>query len=278
MTTRICTALILLFGVALSSTTYAKTMQQWAEEYGIRMDASYDATRIMETKDGKLSFKERKAPQKSAMEISMGGMGGTMIMREDLNKAFFVMTDMGMYREMALGEAMSQSADGMQVSKVEELGRETVNGYSARKFKTQFKDKDGKGAGFMWITDDGVPIKMDMIYKNRGMKGQRMKMELVDLQMRNQDPSHFELPDGIQPMNFAAMMGMAQQMEQATGNSTGNRAPAAPSQPISQQPQQPTFADEISEAAQEESENAVIEETRGAIREGIRGLFKRARN
>lgn len=254
---------------ALAGMAQALTMEQWAEKHGIPMNASYDGTRVMETKDGQFSFTERKAPGKQVMGINMGGMQATMIMREDLNKAWAVMPQMGMYREMKFNQAQQQSADNMQVSKVEEVGRETINGYPSRKFKTQFKDQDGKGAGFMWITDAGVPIKMDMIYKNRGMKGQRMKMELTELNMRPQADHHFEVPEGLQPMTMGAMMGMARQQQDQTGQNTrANRNPDATAE-------QPTVVDEIGRAAKEESESAVVDETRNAIRKGIRGLFNK---
>lgn len=254
---------------ALTGAAQALTMEQWAKEHGIRTDASYDGTRVMETKDGQFSFTERKAPGKQVMGMNMGGMQATVIMREDLNKAWTVMPDMGMYREMKFGDAQKQSADNMQVSKVEEVGRETINGHSSRKFKTQFKDQNGKGAGFMWITDAGVPIKMDMIYKNRGMKGQRMKMELTELNMRPQADHHFELPAGLQPMTMGAMMGMARRQQNQTGQTQQtNQTPGSV-------PESPTVAEEIGRAAKEESESAVVDETRNAVREGIRGLFRR---
>ena len=253
----------------LTGTAQALTMEQWAEKHGIPTDASYDGTRVMETKDGQFSFAERKAPGKQLMGINMNGMQASMIMREDLQKAWAIMPDMGMYREMKFFDAQKQSADGMQVSKVEEVGREDVNGYSSRKFKTQFKDQNGKGAGFMWITDAGVPIKMDMIYKSRGMKGQRMKSELTELNMRPQADHHFELAEGLQPMSLGAMMGMARQQQNQTGqhrqtNRTQDDAATDPS-----------IAEEVGRAAKEESENAVVNETRNAVRKGIRGLFNR---
>lgn len=263
-------AMLVLWG----SSAFALTMEQWAEKYGIRTDASYDATRVMESKDGTFEFKERKAPGKSAMEMNMGGMQGTAIIREDLKKAWFIMPSMGMYREMDMRDAMKQQTEAMQVSKVEEVGRETVNGFSSRKFKTQFKDQNGKGAGFMWITDDGVPIKMDMIYKNRGMKGQRMKMELKDLQLRAQDASHFELPAGVKPMSLGSIMQGMRQSQDATGRNThANQDPRSQSASTPQQP--PTFGEELGEAAKDEAQDSVVDETRSAVREGIRGLFRR---
>ncbi|MEM7000311.1 MAG: DUF4412 domain-containing protein [Pseudomonadota bacterium] len=262
----IISLLSLVVLIAIGAPTHAKTMQEWAADYGIPMDASYDATRLMETKEGRMSFKERKAPGKSRMEMSMGGMHGTMIMREDLGKSYFLMPDMGMYREVDLREASSQTGDSMQVSRVEEVGRETINGFDSRKFKTRFKDQHGKGAGFMWITDQGVPIKMDMIYKSRGMKGQRMKIELTELNMRNQDPAHFELDPELKPMNMGALMGMAGRIDQQTGGTRANKEPTDST--IAED-----MAEDVGDAAASETRRSVINETRRAVRKGLRGLF-----
>ncbi|MEM1436442.1 MAG: DUF4412 domain-containing protein [Pseudomonadota bacterium] len=252
----------------------AVTMEEWAREFGIRTDASYDATRVMETSEGAFRFKERKAPGKSAMEMNMGGMQGLAIIREDLQKAWFVMPGMGMYREMDMREARGQQAESMQVSKVEEVGQETIDGFSTRKFKSEFKDAEGKGTGFMWITDDGVPIKMDMVYQNRRMKGERMLMYLEDLKMRAQSDEHFELPAGVKPLNFGAMMGMGGQMPQQPGqNSQANRQaePAAAGQ-------EPSAAEELGDAVIDETQDSVEDETRKSVRKGIRGLFRQLGN
>ena len=258
----------------LASGVQAETMEEWAEKYGIRTDASYEATRVMETEAGQFQFKERKAPGKSAMGMDMGGMQGTAIIREDLEKAWFIMPDMGYYREMDISQAAKQQADSMQVSRVEELGREEVNGFPSRKFKSHFKYEGGKAEGFMWITDDGIPIKMDMVYTSRRMKGQQMKMELVDLQVRAQDATHFELPEGLQPLTLGAMMRAAAQGN--TKNSgTSQAAPASEQSGAGQPGEQATVIEEVIDVAADETENSVKNETRSAIRRGIRGLFNR---
>ncbi|MGI9323792.1 MAG: DUF4412 domain-containing protein, partial [Pseudomonadales bacterium] len=173
---RIIQALMAFTAITVATTGWSKTAEQWMEEMGVNTNVSYQAVRVMETKDGQFEFKERVAPQKRSMEMDMGGMQGTMVLREDQNRAFFTMPSMGMYRDMKMTEAMKQSNQNMNVSNVEKVGRETVSGFEATKFKTQFKDANGKGAGFIWVADEGFPIKMDMIYKSRGMKGERMTM------------------------------------------------------------------------------------------------------
>mgnify|MGYP000165067380 CR=1 FL=1 len=264
-----CRAAALLGLTALAAgSAWAGSYMDWADQVGVDLNASYDGTRVMETKDGRFEFVERKAPGKHYMGMDFGGMSGVLIMREDLNTAYMLMPEMKMYREMPEIEAKNQSHAQMDLSKVEKVGRETIGGFPANKFKTQFKDKDGKGAGFVWVTDSGVPIKMDMIYKNRRMKGQRMTMELQNLHLRSQDPGHFEIPGDYSAMNLGAMLG-------AANRNARNQRPVARAGDSESTSQRPTITEELGDAVREETRNGVMDGTRDSIRKGIRGLFKR---
>jgi len=53
--------------------------------------------------------------------------------------------------------------------------------------------KDGTAGGFIWITSDGVPVKMDMLSKSGGEKT-RITMTLTNLKIGAQDPQLFEVP------------------------------------------------------------------------------------
>lgn len=201
----VCVAISLLFLPLVASA--AHPWERWAEELGIDPDVSYDGVRVMTMEQGEFQFTERKAPQKMYTEYQMGGMSGGFILREDLDKAYLLMPTMGMYKEMSLSEGFYESAGGMEFSEIKEVGRETVNGYPCVKYSARFQDKEGKGAGFLWIADIGVPIKMDMIYSSRGEKGMRISSEMVELNLRPQDPSAFELPSGLQPMGTMGVLG-----------------------------------------------------------------------
>lgn len=184
----------------------AHPWERW-EELGLDPNVSYDGTRIMTMEQGEFEITERKAPQKMFTEFNMGNMSGAFILREDLDKAFMLMPSMGMYREMSMSEGEYEAGGGMEFSDIEAAGEEVVNGHPSTKYKARFKDKEGKGAGFVWITDSGVPIKMDMIYSSRGEKGMRISSELVELNLRPQDPAAFELPAGLKPMGASGMFG-----------------------------------------------------------------------
>lgn len=208
-------------GLAQEAHPYAR----WADEFGIDLNASYDGTRVMEMSEGTFEFVEHKAPGKMYTEVNMGGMSSGIILREDLGKGYLLMPSMGMYKETSLDEGMMQTSNGLEFQSIEEVGREDVLGFPSTKYKTRFSDNDGKGAGHFWVTDGGVPIKMDMIYTSSDVEGMRMKMEFVELNMREQDPAIFELPPGLKPMNFGGMSGLSNifnQGGQQQGDAAGN--------------------------------------------------------
>ena len=184
----------------------AHPFDRWAEQLGIDQDVSYDGTRMMVFQKHKMPIVERRAPGKMYTEMQMQGMNAGVIIREDLGKSFILMPTMGFYREESLQGGMMQAASGMEFSNIERVGAEQVNGFPCTKYKAKFKDREGKGAGFIWVTDSGVPIKLDMLYSNNQLKGQRFTSEFVELHLREQDPSHFEVPANLQPMGMGGMM------------------------------------------------------------------------
>jgi hypothetical protein len=208
-----------LAGPALAVHPY----QKWADELGIDMNVSYDGTRIMEIEGGMIEVAEHRAPGKMYTEVQMQGMSSGVILREDLGKSYLLMPSMGFYKEESLEGGLLQASNGMEFSKIEKMDRETINGFPSTKYQTRFTDNDGKGAGFIWVTDSGVPIKMDMIYSDSKSKGMRISMEFTELNLREQDPAIFELPAGLQPMSFGDI-GSIMNM----GGGAANPGPATP--------------------------------------------------
>lgn len=214
--TRWCSALALacLALASLSAFGASHPYERWAEELNLDLDVSYDGTRVMEMEGGLIEVTERRAPGKLYTEMHMANMNTGIILREDLKKSFILMPSMGFYREDSLEGGLLQTSNGLEFQKIEEAGKETINGHPATRYKTRFTDKDGKGAGMIWVTDSGVPIKMDLIYSNADAKGQRLSMEFTELNLRPQDPQHFEVPPNLKPMNMGNMAGLGQLMKQ----------------------------------------------------------------
>lgn len=260
--------MVVLSGIVLPAHAAGSSdLAQWAEALGLDMDVSYSGTRVMQTQQGSLSMLERRAPGKQRMEMSMGGMNAVMIIREDRETAYTLMPDFGMYRETSLAEAQSQTGDNLDLSSVDKVGRENLDGVMTTKYAVSFSDGNGKGDGFMWVSDDGIGVKMDMTYTSRGSKGQRIEMLLTDVKLGRQADDLFEVPASYKPMNMGnlgAMMG------------GGGQSSSAPRQvPQSPQPEEPGFAEELGEAAADEAQSGVEEGVRDQVRKGIRGIFGR---
>jgi len=144
---------MLIFIGLFASPAFAKEgahpYERWAEDFGIDMNVSYDGIRLMEFQGGQFEATERRAPGKMYTEINMGNMTSGVILREDLQKSYILMPSMGFYKEDSLKGGMMQSANDMEFDKIKKVGREDILGYPSTKFKTKFKDNEGKSAGFM---------------------------------------------------------------------------------------------------------------------------------
>jgi hypothetical protein len=194
-------------------------------------------------------------------------MTAGVILREDLGKSYTLMPSMGFYREETLEDGLTQASNGLEFSQIEKVGREEVNGHACTKYKTRFTDKEGKGAGFVWVTDTGVPMKIDMIYSNASAKGQRLTMQFTELNLREQDPSYFEVPANLKPMGISGGLSSLGQM---MGMGMGGDSPAAGSGTSAPAPESTTSDTDTFKSVTE----SVSEGTKGLIKGmGIGGLF-----
>jgi Domain of unknown function (DUF4412) len=158
----------------------------------------YSADRIVETEAGTFEGKVYSARDRERSETSMQGMQSVMILRRDRQIGWMLMPAQKMYQEMDFAKAQQQSgaAPDDQVE-ITEVGSDTVEGHGTTKYKMLMKD--GSAGGFIWITAEGIAVKMDMLSKADGEKT-RITMTLRNLQIGAQDPQLFELPAGYSKM------------------------------------------------------------------------------
>lgn len=152
----------------------------------------YSADRIVESEAGTFDGKVYFTKDKERMETNAQGMQSVMILRRDQRLGWMLMPAQRMYQKLDLARAQeqsgSQNADSVTI---EQLGAETVEGDDATKYKMLMRD--GSGGGFIWITQQGIPIKMDFLGKS-GRDKTRMTVTLTNLTIGAQDPALFELP------------------------------------------------------------------------------------
>lgn len=158
----------------------------------------YSADRVIETSAGTFNGKVFSAKDKERSETTMGGMQSVMILRRDKQVGWMLMPMQKMYMTMDFAKAQQQSgaAPNDQID-ITEVGSETIEGHASKKYKMLMKD--GSGGGFIWVTDQGIPVKMDFLSKSGGEKT-RMTVTLKNLKIGSQDAEQFELPSGYTAM------------------------------------------------------------------------------
>jgi Domain of unknown function (DUF4412) len=158
----------------------------------------YSADRIIESEAGEMQGKVYSAKDRERTEMQMQDMQTVMIIRRDKQLGWMLMPMQKMYSQVDFAQAQQQSgaAPNEQVE-ITEVGSETIEGHTATKYKMLMKD--GSAGGFIWITTDGIPVKMDMLSKS-GRDKSRITMTLKNIQIGAQDPQLFEIPAGYTAM------------------------------------------------------------------------------
>lgn len=165
----------------------------------------YSADRVIESDAGTITGKVYSAQGKDRSETNMGGMQSIMILRRDRQLGWMLMPAQKMYQQMDFAKAQEQSGaapdDQIEITQV---GSESIEGFESTRYKMMMKD--GSAGGFIWITQDGIPVKMDMLSKS-GRDKSRITMTLKNLQIGAQDPQLFELPAGYTAMPAMGRLG-----------------------------------------------------------------------
>src|SRR3546814_6553251 len=94
--------------------------------------------------------------------MSMDGARHIMIRREDRQRVYMVMPDMGMAMEMVFdGSNGMPSAGDYADLQPEELGRETIGGEAVTKYRIEAGEGGESYTVLIWATDDGIALRME---------------------------------------------------------------------------------------------------------------------
>jgi hypothetical protein len=170
----------------------------------------YSADTYFETEQ--LSFNGRiyhALGGKDRQEMNVGGSNQITIVRMDKQLAWVLMPESQMYMETDLKTGKRDSRDVNDCSIDQKIsGNETVNGINATRSKISMSCPDGiQYAGDMWVTKDGILVKMDATGKTKDSKVVRIKTELKNLKIATQNPALFEIPAGYTQMSMGGLMG-----------------------------------------------------------------------
>lgn len=160
-------------------------------------DAEYSGVRTVVTAEGSFTQTVHHSHGKERNEMQMEGMSMATILRPDKKVAWQLMPMQKMYMEVDLKNANKMSGNAPDDVTIEKVGSEVLDGITTTKYKLVMKDKSA--GGFIWLSPENIPLKMDFLSKEGNNKN-RVTMSLKNLKVEPQDAALFELPQGYQPM------------------------------------------------------------------------------
>lgn len=160
-------------------------------------DTEYSGVRQVVTAEGSFTQTVHHSHGKERNEMQMEGMSMATILRPDKKLAWQLMPMQKMYMEIDLTSANKMSGNAPDDVTIEKTGTEVVDGIATTKYKILMKDKSA--GGFIWLSSENIPVKMDFLSKE-GKNKNRVTMTLKNLKVEPQEAALFELPSGYQPM------------------------------------------------------------------------------
>lgn len=160
-------------------------------------DTEYSGVRQVVMAEGSFTQTVHHSHGKERSEMQMEGMGMIFIIRPDKNLAWQLMPMQKMYMEMDFASANKMSGKAPDDVTIEKIGSDMLDGTSTTKYKILMKDKSA--GGFIWLSPENIPVKMDFL-STEGKDKNRITMTLKNLKVEPQEAALFELPAGYQPM------------------------------------------------------------------------------
>ncbi len=160
-------------------------------------DTEYSGVRQVVMAEGSFTQTVHHSHGKERNEMQMEGMSMISIIRPDKNIAWQLMPMQKMYMEVDMKSANKMSGNAPDDVTIEKVGSETLDGMNTTKYKILMKDKSA--GGFIWLSPENIPVKMDFLSKE-GKDKNRVTMTLKNLKVEPQEAALFKLPPGYQPM------------------------------------------------------------------------------
>jgi hypothetical protein len=168
----------------------------------------YSADSITESGDISIRSRIFYTPGKQRMEQDAGGTQTIIINRMDKNMAWVLMPAQRSYLEMSSAEEKQKSNDIHECSvELRKMGQETINGQKTTKNQVSAKcPADSSYEGTLWITNDGIMMKMEALFTDQNNTQRQMKIEMKNVKIGRQDPKLFEIPSGYSKFGLGSML------------------------------------------------------------------------
>jgi len=132
-------------------------------------------------------------PGRQRHDQDVNGLHPVVLLRADLQMAYLMLPELHIYAEFPFPKSVTEYGGVEQLG--QPIGSATVAGQETRQYRVERTGSDTSVLdGSVWMTPDGIVVKIDGTYSEPGHKITKGTVELSNIVRAPQDPSLFELP------------------------------------------------------------------------------------
>jgi hypothetical protein len=199
---------IVLVAILLSAIAPAAPLPAFAETLG-DPQIGFTAERVLVFDGHRYVGRMWNMPGEQRHEQALPAAAPVFILHADSAIGDIVLADLHTTIEFTLPRVLAT------LSKPDQLGRpvgnETVNGVATTKYSVDRTIPQGRLAGALWLSRDGIPMRCDGSFTRRNGKVSTVHWELRHVEIGRQDAALFAVPPGyakIPPQAAAALLGL----------------------------------------------------------------------
>ena len=177
----------LILAVFLASQALAATLSD--------AKVGFSADRVLIVNGKTYEGKMWNMPGRERHEQSLNGIPAAFVLRDDTPIADLVLPELHTTVEFMLPPELRLFDDPRLTKKP--VGSETVNGIATTKYAVEVSVPEGHGAGNLWLSADGVPMKLEGSFTRTSGRVATLHWELIHVRFGPQAASLFEAPKGF---------------------------------------------------------------------------------
>jgi len=137
-------------------------------------------------------------------EQSLNGIPAVFVLHGNTPLANLVLPKLHTVVEFMLPPELHLFADPRLTKKP--VGKEAVNGVPTTKYAIDEAVPEGHGAGFLWLSDTGIPMRLEGTFTRTSGKVATLRWELSHVKLGPQPANLFEAPKGFAKLPAEAVV------------------------------------------------------------------------
>ena len=137
-------------------------------------------------------------------EQNLNGIPAAFVLRSDTPIADLVLPELHTVVEFTLPPELHLFADPRLTRRP--VGHETVNGVATTKYAIDETVPEGHGEGALWLSDDGIPMRLDGTFTRTSGRVGHLHWELHNVKLGPQPAALFEMPHGFSKLPAEAIV------------------------------------------------------------------------